>query len=319
VRVLATTDVAGEGLNLQAAARTVISLELPWTPSRLEQRVGRVDRIGQTRPVRAACLVGTSEAERVVVRRVAARVRRASAAIEPELEGRHGDLLLLAAALGVDIEGHGHKAAPPPATSAEPGRVPPDVALAIRAWGVRRAAQTGGSRAVRGLAQPGRVPWVRLRPRTRDDPWAGAVVLVYRVVALGDRQRILADTVIALRVSLVRAARTWPVPVLLGTLAARLEPAALRMADLDTGIIDGRARARAEIERLAQPAETSAPREPGLQASLFDRRAITEAAQLKAVQEALALRRDQHLAQLASDLRAEPSRTAVPIAAFVGW
>jgi superfamily II DNA or RNA helicase len=319
VRVLATTDVAGEGLNLQAAAHIVISLELPWTPSRLEQRVGRVDRIGQTRPVKAACLVGTSDAERAVVRRVAARVRRASAAIGPELEGRHGDLLLLAAALGVDVESDGDRAAPLPPTVETPGRVPPDVELAARAWIVRRAGRSRGSRSSAARAVPGRVPWVRLRPRTPGDPWAGAVVLVYRAVAIGDRQRVLADTLVALRVSLVLAARAWPIPVLLGALAARLVPEVLRAADLDTGIASARARARAEIERLTQPADTGAPRDSGLQPSLFDRRAITEAAQLKAVRDALAARRDEHLERLAADLRAEPSRTVMPVAAFVGW
>jgi superfamily II DNA or RNA helicase len=42
-RVLVTTDVAAQGLNLQARAHWVVSLELPWRPSRLEQRIGRVD------------------------------------------------------------------------------------------------------------------------------------------------------------------------------------------------------------------------------------------------------------------------------------
>ena len=49
--VLLATDVAGEGLNLHAASRTVVHLELPWTPTTIEQRVGRVDRIGQRHTV----------------------------------------------------------------------------------------------------------------------------------------------------------------------------------------------------------------------------------------------------------------------------
>src|SRR6185295_19315602 len=43
VQLLLATDAGGEGLNLHQAARTVINLELPWTPTRLEQRIGRVD------------------------------------------------------------------------------------------------------------------------------------------------------------------------------------------------------------------------------------------------------------------------------------
>jgi len=46
VRVLLCTDAASEGLNLQAAG-AVVNYDLPWNPSRVEQRIGRVDRIGQ--------------------------------------------------------------------------------------------------------------------------------------------------------------------------------------------------------------------------------------------------------------------------------
>ena len=53
--ILLATDVAGQGLNLQSRARWVISLELPWNPARLEQRIGRVDRISQTRPTHFTC------------------------------------------------------------------------------------------------------------------------------------------------------------------------------------------------------------------------------------------------------------------------
>jgi superfamily II DNA or RNA helicase len=49
-RVLLATDAASEGLNLQWSCRRVIHFELPWNPNRLEQRNGRVDRYGQTRP-----------------------------------------------------------------------------------------------------------------------------------------------------------------------------------------------------------------------------------------------------------------------------
>ena len=40
------TDAASEGLNLQALS-TIINLDLPWNPTRLEQRKGRIQRIGQ--------------------------------------------------------------------------------------------------------------------------------------------------------------------------------------------------------------------------------------------------------------------------------
>jgi hypothetical protein len=51
-RVLVSTDAGGEGINLQFA-HVIINYDLPWSPSRIEQRIGRVDRIGQTHPVQA--------------------------------------------------------------------------------------------------------------------------------------------------------------------------------------------------------------------------------------------------------------------------
>jgi superfamily II DNA or RNA helicase len=65
-RLFLSTDAGGTGLNLQNAD-TVIHLEVPWNPAVLEQRVGRVHRLGQERPVSVFSLVtrGTIE-ERIV-------------------------------------------------------------------------------------------------------------------------------------------------------------------------------------------------------------------------------------------------------------
>jgi superfamily II DNA or RNA helicase len=65
IDVLVATDAAGEGLNLHRRCRLVIDVELPWNPLRLEQRIGRVDRLGQQRPVHGIRLFhpGTIEAE----------------------------------------------------------------------------------------------------------------------------------------------------------------------------------------------------------------------------------------------------------------
>lgn len=52
VRVLVSTDAGGEGLNLQFC-HVVINYDIPWNPMRLEQRIGRVDRIGQPKKVQA--------------------------------------------------------------------------------------------------------------------------------------------------------------------------------------------------------------------------------------------------------------------------
>jgi hypothetical protein len=49
-KVFLSTDAGGVGLNLQAAS-AVVNFEPPWNPARLEQRIGRVHRVGQSRPV----------------------------------------------------------------------------------------------------------------------------------------------------------------------------------------------------------------------------------------------------------------------------
>ena len=71
--VLLATDVAGEGLNLHAASRTVVHLELPWTPTTIEQRVGRVDRIGQRHTVHVHHCAWDSALEGDVLRRLILR------------------------------------------------------------------------------------------------------------------------------------------------------------------------------------------------------------------------------------------------------
>jgi superfamily II DNA or RNA helicase len=55
-QVLISTDAGGEGLNMQFA-HVVFNYDLPWNPMRVEQRIGRVDRIGQKRTVKALNLV----------------------------------------------------------------------------------------------------------------------------------------------------------------------------------------------------------------------------------------------------------------------
>jgi superfamily II DNA or RNA helicase len=71
--VLVATDVGSHGLNLQHRARWLITLELPWNPTRLEQRIGRLDRIGQTRRVHATLLVTDHGSEATLLASIARR------------------------------------------------------------------------------------------------------------------------------------------------------------------------------------------------------------------------------------------------------
>jgi hypothetical protein len=57
VRVMFLSDAGGVGLNLQRAANACINLELPWNPAVLEQRIGRIYRLGQKDPIDVINLV----------------------------------------------------------------------------------------------------------------------------------------------------------------------------------------------------------------------------------------------------------------------
>jgi len=82
VNVLIATDAAGEGLNLHHRCRLVIDIELPWNPRRLEQRVGRVDRLGQRRIVHAIRMFHPGTIEQRVLDHLHLRTRRANLAME---------------------------------------------------------------------------------------------------------------------------------------------------------------------------------------------------------------------------------------------
>jgi superfamily II DNA or RNA helicase len=69
-RAFLSTDAGGTGLNLQAAD-TVINLEVPWNPAVLEQRIARVHRMGQHRPVQVFNLVVRDSIEERVLKAVA--------------------------------------------------------------------------------------------------------------------------------------------------------------------------------------------------------------------------------------------------------
>jgi hypothetical protein len=69
VRVLVATDAAGEGVNLQCA-HLMVNYDLPWNPNRLEQRFGRIHRIGQTEVCHLWSLVAKETREGTVWHRL---------------------------------------------------------------------------------------------------------------------------------------------------------------------------------------------------------------------------------------------------------
>lgn len=82
VRILVATDAAGEGINLQRA-HLMVNYDLPWNPNRLEQRFGRIHRIGQTEVCHLWNLVSKETREGMVFQRLFQK-------LEEEREALHG-------------------------------------------------------------------------------------------------------------------------------------------------------------------------------------------------------------------------------------
>jgi superfamily II DNA or RNA helicase len=121
--VLLATDAASEGLNLHHGCRCVVNLEIPWSPVRLEQRIGRVDRIGQRRRVHALHLVASGTFEMTTVRRLVERASSAADALRDTSPSHETTATVILD--GVDIP------------TIEPAPMPAAirrVALAPRAW-----------------------------------------------------------------------------------------------------------------------------------------------------------------------------------------
>jgi SNF2 family DNA or RNA helicase len=80
VQVLLATDAAGEGINLQRA-HLMVNYDLPWNPNRLEQRFGRIHRIGQTEVCHLWNLVAEETREGDVYRQLLEKLEEARTAL----------------------------------------------------------------------------------------------------------------------------------------------------------------------------------------------------------------------------------------------
>ena len=75
IRIMVATDAACEGLNLQTLG-TLINVDLPWNPTKLEQRIGRIKRFGQARStVDMLNLVHQGTVDEKVYERISERMR----------------------------------------------------------------------------------------------------------------------------------------------------------------------------------------------------------------------------------------------------
>ncbi|MFH1377440.1 MAG: helicase-related protein [Planctomycetota bacterium] len=87
-QILICTDAAGEGLNMQFC-HIMLNYELPWNPNRIDQRLGRLHRYGQTREVSVHHLQVTGTREALIFERLQQKINQ----IEDDLGGRISDVL----------------------------------------------------------------------------------------------------------------------------------------------------------------------------------------------------------------------------------
>src|SRR5207247_10612811 len=151
--VLIATDLLSEGLNLQDAAR-VIHYDLPWSPARLAQRVGRIDRLGSPHGrIETVTFLPHPAIERAlaVERRMAAKVAAQQAAGAAQVESPSGQV---SGAAGLDwcdrLQSLAAHAEPPAAAGAcaAVGGHEPAVVLVIRIGALVEALVVGGEATV---------------------------------------------------------------------------------------------------------------------------------------------------------------------------
>jgi superfamily II DNA or RNA helicase len=192
-QLLLATDAASEGLNLHDRCRLVVNLELPWTPLRLEQRIGRVERIGQARPVHAVHLIAAGTSEETTVETLTQRMQRAEQVVRTLRPRGIGEQEIAASLFGRP------RAAREQAPSLDAGPSP-----VLHVPDLREAGRVEADRVRRSRALAGARPWPPLlRPvvtgRARGSLPFGACC-VYRFVLSDSNQDYVADWVTAFAV-----------------------------------------------------------------------------------------------------------------------
>ena len=90
-KLFIATNAGSTGLNLQAA-NTVINVDLPWNPAILEQRIGRVHRMGQKRPVQVFLLVTENTLEENLLATLSAKHELSQDVLDPDSDKTRIDM-----------------------------------------------------------------------------------------------------------------------------------------------------------------------------------------------------------------------------------
>jgi superfamily II DNA or RNA helicase len=186
VRILLATDAAGEGINLHQACRLVVNLELPWNPMRLEQRIGRVDRIGQRRTVHVLHLIGRDTREPQMLKRLQARLAQAGTDVGS------------ADPLGTDSESPAAEHVPLSAAALSLAREA--IGEAARILAARSLVRTGDRQALEQLDSQGPAVASSHRWKTRAAIGTRRALLLWRAASQDATGRTVASRLITLAV-----------------------------------------------------------------------------------------------------------------------
>lgn len=85
-RFLISTEAGGEGIDLQERCATLVHVDLPWNPMRLHQRVGRINRYGQTRPVSVYLMRNPQTVEARIWQLLEEKLSRIQSALSASME-----------------------------------------------------------------------------------------------------------------------------------------------------------------------------------------------------------------------------------------
>lgn len=315
--VLLATDAAAEGLNLQKRCRLVVNYELPWNPARLEQRIGRVDRIGQARTVHAITLVARDTAEDLVVANLAKRLARVVISLGEK--DRLGAFLTDARTAGLVI---GDTPIDEPRDTGETPASFVERAPVISDAAVRAAAQLRLVRSVRprrSAFDSSRVPIAELRASSHLPP---GFVIAVRCEAVTADGAVEAGRVVFvhLAAALSRPGSHASMRAIAMAAAAAVPDITLAVPDVTRWFADVQADHQAAVDRRL--AREAALRDrpivvAALQPGLFDRRTVREAEALTDSERAV---RTEHQRRIETLDRSRPLTLAcAPAGVLVVW
>jgi superfamily II DNA or RNA helicase len=317
--LLLATDAAAEGLNLQRRCRLVVNYELPWNPARLEQRIGRVDRIGQQRAVHAITLVARDTAEDLVIANLSRRLARVVATLGER--DRLGAFLTDARTAGLVI---GDTSTDLPGAAAEVAAAPVSRQPAVSAAAHAAADQLRLARTVQpgaGHAPSASSDLLVSNLRASSLLRAG-VVLVMRCTARSEEGDVAAHRVVALHASGNPPKPPTPAAAraMAATAIASFPDTRQVVSDLPSWFEDVQRIHHASIDRrvareralLHRPAARLS-----VQRGLFDRRALRAAEEVSGAERDI---QSAHHRRLEALEHLRPLHlSCIPVAVLIAW